>query len=112
MRAAIAHMPLRSSYALALEASRCGAVVLGRAREGANTGACLTRVAQCQGLTTFLVMIPKCTVVQVVHSLFLYQGPLDRWGEEPKGTMFGFLGERVQGHTPALVRMLAGLTAS
>ena len=69
-------------------------------------------MAQRKGLTTFLVMIPECAVIRVVHLLFLYQGPLDRWGEEPEGNMFGFLGEPVRGHTPALVRISAGFMAS
>ena len=54
----------------------------------------------------------ECAVVQVLHSLFISQGPLDNWGEEVKGTLFGCMGERVRGHTPSIIRITGGVMAS
>ena len=59
-----------------------------------------------------MVMSPECAAVRVVHSLFLSHGPIDEWDVEDGETMFGCLGERVRGHTPSIIRMAGGITAT
>ena len=90
---------------MALEATRCGqGVERNGTAEQEQLRAQLIRVARRPELVTFLVMVPECAVVRVVHSPFEYRAPLDSESAEWDEEIFSFVGERVRGHLPTLVR--------